>query len=80
MTVQREIERAKAIAEAARGNYLLFSEQTEEKKARAVYREMAEDMERHTRILESRLEYLQQQYGSGVGRGEAKQKKSEDTI
>jgi rubrerythrin len=72
MTVQREIERARAIAEAARGNYLLFAEQTEDETARRVYREMAEDMERHTRILESRLDYLEKRpSGSSPGGGRA---------
>lgn len=63
MTVRSEIERAKAIAEAARGNYLLFAEQTAERKAKTVFREMADDMERHTKILTSRLDYLEQRYG-----------------
>lgn len=67
MTVRSEIERAKAIAEAAKGNYLLFSEQTEDRKAREVFQEMAEDMERHSAILTSRLDYLEERYGAKKG-------------
>lgn len=61
MTVLRDLERAIAMAEAARGNYLLFATETEEEKAKKVFTDMAEDMRRHVMILESRKQYLEQQ-------------------
>lgn len=86
MTVQREMERAIAMAEASRGNYLLFAADSEDGQAQQVFRQMAEDMQRHVRILESRKEYLDQhnqlnatrgsdqagQQGSGMGSGGGK--------
>lgn len=59
MTVQRDLERAIAMAEAARGNYLLFASDSEDEKAQQVFTDMAEDMKRHVMILESRQEYLE---------------------
>ncbi|MFZ5824417.1 MAG: DUF1657 domain-containing protein [Bacillota bacterium] len=58
MTVTNEIERAIAMAEAAKGNYLLFATDSEDQKATQVFKQMADDMERHVTILESRLDYL----------------------
>lgn len=70
MTVYNDLERAIAIAEAARGNYLLFATDTEEEKARKVFTDMAEDMRRHVMILESRKQYLEQQNPlNAAGRG-----------
>ena len=60
MTVHGDLERAIAMAQAARGNYLLFAAQSEDEKAHQVFKQMAEDMERHVMILESRLQYLEQ--------------------
>jgi len=72
MTVVRDLERAIAMAEAARGNYLLFATETEEEKARKVFKDMAEDMRRHVMILESRKQYLEQQNPlNTAGRGGA---------
>ncbi|HEY8347323.1 MAG TPA: DUF1657 domain-containing protein [Symbiobacteriaceae bacterium] len=59
MTVVNDLERAIAMAEAIRGNYLLFAIETKEEKAKKVFKEMAEDMKRHVLILESRKEYLE---------------------
>lgn len=59
MTVLNDLEKAIAMAESIRGSYLIFAAETEEEKARKVFKEMAEDMKRHIMILESRKEYLE---------------------
>lgn len=74
MTVHNDIERALAMAEAAKGNYLLFAIDSEDDKAEQVFKEMAEDMERHVKILESRLDYLSQHNPLNGGGGEKKKK------
>lgn len=76
MTVTNGLERAIAMAEAARGNYLLFATDSEDQKATQVFKQMADDMERHVTILESRLQYLKQnnllnQHQQGQAQGQA---------
>ncbi len=48
------------MAEASKGSYLLFATESEDQKASDVFKDMAEDMERHVKILESRRDYLGQ--------------------
>lgn len=60
MTVQHDIERSIAVAELARGNYLLFATESEDQQAKQVFTDMADDMKRHVLILESRRDYLDQ--------------------
>lgn len=60
MTVRADLERSIAMAEAAQGNYLLFAVDSEDERARQVFNDMAEDMQRHVKILQSRVEYLKQ--------------------
>jgi rubrerythrin len=60
MTVRADLERAMAMAESAKGNYLLFAVESDDEKAKQVFTEMAEDMKRHAAILASRQEYLNQ--------------------
>lgn len=60
MTVKGDLERSIAMAEAAKGSYLLFATESEDKTATKVFKDMADDMERHVKILKSRVEYLQQ--------------------
>lgn len=74
MTVQHDLERAIAMAEVMKGSYLLFSTDSEDERAKQVFKQMAEDMERHVMILKSRLQYLaqynllnRQQGGQGDG-------------
>lgn len=78
MTVQNEIERALAMAEAAKGNYLLFATDSEDEKAEQVFKEMAEDMERHATILESRLDYLTQHNPLNGGSGKQGKQNKQD--
>lgn len=60
MTVKGDLERAIAMAEASKGNYLLFATESEDQKAKQVFDDMAQDMDRHVKILESRKDYLNQ--------------------
>ncbi|HEY3368466.1 MAG TPA: DUF1657 domain-containing protein [Symbiobacteriaceae bacterium] len=93
MTVKADLDRAIAMAEASKGNYLLFSTESEDKKATQVFQDMAQDMERHVKILESRVDYLTQhnqlnasdssgggggQSGSGSGNNNKDKKKQQN--
>lgn len=60
MTVHSDLEKAIAMASAAKGNYLLFATDSEDDKATQVFQQMADDMDRHVTILDSRLNYLSQ--------------------
>lgn len=60
MTVHSDLQRAIAMAEASKGQYLLFATDSEDEKATTVFQDMAADMERHVKILESRRDYLEQ--------------------
>jgi len=60
MTVRGDLEKAIAMAEASKGSYLLFATDSEDEKAKGVFQDMAEDMERHVTILKSRQQYLDQ--------------------
>jgi len=79
VTVQHDLERAIAMAEVMKGSYMLFSTDSEDEKAKQVFKQMAEDMERHVMILKSRLQYLAQynllnrQQGGPNGQGEGSQ-------
>lgn len=60
MTVRQDLDKQIAMAEASKGNYLLFAVDSEDEKARQVFQDMASDMERHVTILKSRADYLDQ--------------------
>jgi len=81
MTVFNDLEKALAMVEASKGNYLLFATDSEDDKAKQVFKDMAQDMERHAKILQSRIDYLEQnnQLNAGAGddsdNGDSKQKK-----
>lgn len=69
MTVHNDLERAIAMAEAAKGSYMLFSTESEDGQATKVFSEMAEDMQRHVTILESRRDYLNEHNQLNAGAG-----------
>ncbi len=60
MTVRQDLDKQIAMAEASKGNYLLFAVGSEDDTARQVFTDMASDMERHVKILKSRMDYLDQ--------------------
>lgn len=73
MTVHNDLERAIAMAAAAKGNYLLFATESEDEKATQVFKQMAEDMDRHVLILESRRDYLNQHNALNKAQGDGNQ-------
>jgi len=58
MTVQSDMQKAIAAAKAAMGSYSVFENSTQDQSAKAMFKDMSKDMERHVQILESRLQYL----------------------
>lgn len=70
MTVYNDMEKALAMVEASKGNYLLFASDSEDDKAKQVFKDMAQDMERHAKILQSRIDYLEQNNQLNAGGGD----------
>ncbi len=60
MTVQQDIQKAIASAEAAQGSYMMFVQATQDQSAKQMYQSMADDMQRHIEQLKGRLNYLNQ--------------------
>lgn len=60
MTVQQDLQKAIASAKSAAGTYAMMAESTQDPSARQMFTQMAQDMERHEKILQSRLDYLNQ--------------------
>ncbi len=58
LTVHSDLKKALAAAESARGTYAVFAESTEDKMAKAMFEQMARDMDNHIRLLGSRLNYV----------------------
>lgn len=55
MTVKKDLEKALAAAEAAKGTYATFATATEDTSAQAMFKQMAQDMDRHIAQLNSRV-------------------------
>lgn len=66
------------MAEASKGQYKLFATESEDERAKSVFEDMAEDMERHVAILESRLEYLDKHNSLNTAGGDQAQGKKKD--
>ena len=58
MTVQSDLKKAIASAEAAKGTYAMAAESTEDQSAKQKYQEMKTDMDKHLMYLNNRLNYL----------------------
>ena len=58
MTVQADLKKAIAAAETAKGTYASFAESTEDQLAKAMYLQLAMDMDNHVQQLNSRLNYV----------------------
>ncbi|HYF91993.1 MAG TPA: DUF1657 domain-containing protein [Symbiobacteriaceae bacterium] len=78
MTVYANLERSLAMAEASKGNYLLFATESEDEKAKQVFQDMADDMDRHAKILQSRIDYLQQNNQLNAGQGGGNQQQNQN--
>jgi rubrerythrin len=55
MTVKKDLEKAVAAAEAAKGTYATFSASTDDQGAQTMFDQMTQDMDRHIAQLNSRL-------------------------
>lgn len=60
MTVQQDVQKAIASAEAAQGTYLMFANSTQDTSAKQMFQSMADDMQRHIDQLKGRNQYLTQ--------------------
>ena len=55
MTVQKDLQKAVAAAESAKGTYATFAQSTDDATAKQMFQEMSRDMDRHISQLNSRL-------------------------
>lgn len=60
MTVQQDLQKAIATAKSQMGSYAMFSASTQDQAAKVMFDGMAQDMDRHIKVLESRLQYINQ--------------------
>ncbi|WP_425060107.1 hypothetical protein SCACP_07540 [Sporomusa carbonis] len=55
MTVKKDLEKAVAAAESAKGTYATFASSTDDQSAQTMFQQMSQDMDRHIAQLNSRL-------------------------
>jgi rubrerythrin len=55
MTVKKDLEKAIAAAESAKGTYATFATATDDPSAQTMFEQMAQDMDRHLAQINSRL-------------------------
>jgi len=55
MTVQKDLQKAVAAAESAKGTYSSFSQSTDDQSAKQMFTQMSQDMDRHISQINSRL-------------------------
>lgn len=55
MTVQKDLQKAVAAAQSAKGTYASFGESTDDQTAKQMFTQMSQDMDRHISQLNSRL-------------------------
>ena len=55
MTVQKDLQKALAAAESAKGTYATFSQSTDDQTAQQMFTQMEQDMDQHISQLNSRL-------------------------
>jgi rubrerythrin len=55
MTVQKDLQKAVAAAESAKGTYASFAQSTDDNTAKQMFQDMSQDMDRHISQLNSRL-------------------------
>ncbi len=60
MTVQSDLQQAIAQAQQALGNYSMFAASTQDQQAKGMFAALAHDMERHLKLLNDRLNYVNQ--------------------
>jgi len=60
VTVQKDLQKALAAAEAAKGTYAQFAAATDDLSAKSMFQGMSQDMDRHIAQLNSRLGVVDQ--------------------
>lgn len=55
MTVQKDLQKALAAAESAKGTYSSFAAATDDQSAKNMFEQMSQDMDKHISQLNSRL-------------------------
>lgn len=55
MTVKKDLEKAVAAAEAAKGAYAAFATSTDDQVAKTMFEQMSQDMDRHIAQLNGRV-------------------------
>lgn len=55
MTVKKDLEKALAAAESAKGTYAAFASATDEQSAQQMFQQMSQDMDRHIANINSRI-------------------------
>lgn len=55
MTVKKDLEKAVAAAESAKGTYASFASSTDDTTAQQMFEQMSQDMDKHITQLNSRL-------------------------
>lgn len=60
MTVQKDLQKALAAAESAKGTYASFAAATDDQSAKNMFQQMSQDMDRHISQLNSRLGVVDQ--------------------
>jgi rubrerythrin len=61
MTVQKDLQKAIAAAESAKGTYASFAQATDDQSAQQMFNQMSQDMDNHISQLQSRLNYTNTQ-------------------
>jgi len=60
MTVQKDLQKAVAAAESAKGTYSAFSQSTDDQTAKQMFTQMSQDMDQHISQLNNRLDVTAQ--------------------
>jgi bacterioferritin (cytochrome b1) len=60
MTVQKDLQKAVAAAESAKGTYASFAQSTDDQTAKQLFTQMSQDMDQHISQLNSRLSVTEQ--------------------
>jgi Protein of unknown function (DUF1657). len=55
MTVQKDLQKAVAAAEAAKGTYATFAQATDDQGVKQMFEQMVHDVDRHIAALNNRL-------------------------
>lgn len=55
MTVKKDLEKALAAAESAKGTYATFAASTDDQTAKQAFQQMSQDIERHISTIKTRL-------------------------